>query len=77
MKILSFVRFRVFRRENGLKLLSAHRFVREQELRHGDELRLVAHKDGLAALVGRIHDGLDLLTGRKLYRILNPCDVWR
>ena len=61
MAILGFVRLGVFRCENGLKLLSAHRFVREQELRHGDKLRPIAREDGLAALISRIHDGLDLL----------------
>ena len=47
--------------EDGLEFLSAHRLVRKQEFRHGDEVLLIAREDVLAALVGRVDDGLDLL----------------
>ena len=35
--------------------------MRKQEFRHGDEVLLIAREDVLAALVGRVDDGLDLL----------------
>lgn len=47
--------------EDGLEFLSAHRLVRKQEFRHGDEVLLIAREDVLATLVGRVDDGLDLL----------------
>ena len=47
--------------EDGLEFLSAHRLVRKQEFRHGDEVLLIAREDVLAALVGSVDDGLDLL----------------
>ena len=47
--------------EDGFEFLSTHRLVRKQEFRHGDEVLLIAREDVLAALVGRVDDGLDLL----------------
>ena len=44
--------------EDGLEFLSAHRLMRKQEFRHGDEVLLIAREDVLAALVGRVDDEL-------------------
>lgn len=58
---LDFVTLGIFRGKNGLKFLGAHRFVRKQELGNGDEVRLITHEDILAALVGSVDNGFDLL----------------